>query len=86
MQHAVRSDTGSVHGSIVAFNDRVVVLSRNYSSYASTRIRIVTLPTRNEVNMSVHYRLTSNRATVDSYVETEHRRIFLKDEISGFGE
>ena len=55
---------------VFASMDLVVSLFRNYASYATARIRIVTLPTRNEVNMTVHYRLTSNRATVDSNVET----------------
>jgi hypothetical protein len=35
--------------------------------------------------MTMHYRLASNRATVDSDVETQHARILLQDELSGFG-
>jgi hypothetical protein len=33
----------------------------------------------------MHYRLASNRATVDSDVETQHARILLQDELSSLG-
>jgi hypothetical protein len=36
--------------------------------------------------MSVHYRLASHRATVNSDVETQHARILFQDEISGFSQ
>ena len=75
-------DDGNVFTSI----DLVVSLFRNYASQTATWIRIITLPARNEVNMAVHYRLTSSRAAIDPYVETQHGRVLLQDEISGFGE
>ena len=64
----------------------VVGFSWYYSSHAATRIWSITFSTRNEVNVAMHYRLASSRAAIDSYVETQHGRVLLKDEISGFSE
>jgi hypothetical protein len=38
------------------------------------------------VNVAMHYCLTGSHATIDPYVETQHSRVLLKDEISGFNE
>ena len=47
---------------VFASIDLVVSLSRNYASHTATRIRGVSFSTWNEVNMAMHYRLTSSPA------------------------
>ena len=71
---------------VFASIDLVISLFRNYASHTATGIRVVAFSARNEVNVAVHYRLASNRAAVDPYVETQHGRVLLQDEISGFSE
>jgi hypothetical protein len=65
---------------MVAFIDRVIGLSGNYTSYTSTRIRVVSCATWNEMNVAVHHGLASDLAAVDPYVETQDGWIFLKHE------
>jgi hypothetical protein len=54
------------------FIDRVIGLSGNYTSYTSTRIRVVAFATWNEMNVAVHHRLASDPSAVDPYVETQY--------------
>jgi hypothetical protein len=53
-------------------------------SHAATRILVVARPTRDEVNMTVHYRLASHRSVADSDVETQNGRVLLEDKSTGF--
>jgi hypothetical protein len=68
---------GLGHGHIMATIDRVIGLSGNYTSYASTRIRVVVFAAWNEMNVAVKHRLTGDLATVDPYVEPKDRRVLL---------
>ena len=68
---------GLDYSNVFASIDLVVSLSRNYASHAATRIWVVAFSTRNEVNVAMHYRLTSSRAAIDPYVETQHGRVLL---------
>ena len=81
-----RFTSGLNEGNVLASIDLVVSLSRNYASHTTTRIRVVALPTRNEVNVAMHHRLAGSRAAIDPDVETQHGRICPENKISGFSE
>ena len=68
-----------LHSSVVGF-------TWYYSAHAATWIWGITSPTRNEVNVAMHYRLTGSRAAIGPYVETQHGRVLLQDQIPCFSE
>jgi hypothetical protein len=77
--HRLTSGTSGLdHGNVFASIGLVISLSRNYASHTATGIRVVAFSARNEVNMTVHYRPASGRATIDPYVETFFFRTRLR--------
>jgi hypothetical protein len=54
---------------------KIVSLPWNDTSNASPRIRVISQPTWNKMNVTVHHSLTADIPAVDSYVEAHHRGV-----------
>ena len=68
------------HIATIASTGRVVSLFRNYTPHATARVEAVAFSARYQVNVTVHYRLSGDFATVDPHVETENGRILPEQE------